>query len=81
MGVLNAEGWEIEKIALDLIARNQMGLLEFSNAEQVVNAAIECMEEHFPDWEQREAAYWVMVGAAAGAAMIEKQWLDKTEGA
>lgn len=76
MGMLSTEGWEIEKMALDLIARNEMGCLEFSDPQQVIDAACEGMDEHFPDWHQHEACYWVMVGAAAGAAMIEMQWLN-----
>jgi cobalamin biosynthesis protein CobD/CbiB len=76
MGMLSADGWEIEKIALDLVARNEMGLLEFSDPEQVISAAVESMAEHFPDWDQKHASYWVMVGAASGAAMVEKQWLN-----
>ena len=79
MGTLRADGWEIEKIALDLIARYDMGMLEFNDPESVITSACEGMAEHFPDWDRRQSAYWVMVGAAAGAAMVEKRWLDVEE--
>ena len=78
-GTLRPDGWEIEKMALDLVARNEMGLLEFSDPESVIKSACEGMTEHFPDWDQRLSAYWVMVGAAAGAAMVEKRWLERAE--
>lgn len=71
MALLRADGPPMERLAVDLRIRHEMGILDLRDPQGVVAAGAEGMAELFPDVAQGTASYWLMLGMAAGAAIVE----------